>query len=172
MPAESVIPPTHRAIRAYHDQLSRYGRQTDQEGGLSMAFFQLLADTARSRRWTAVYQQEMKVGGKLLKPDATLRDEWRLPHGYWEAKDTHDDLDAEIRKKFAAGYPQTNIIFEDTRQAVLIQNGEQAYRAAFGRRRVGELDLRSCVRFLDAYGSHRAWAIQLLNEAENQSSDG
>jgi hypothetical protein len=27
-----------------------------------------------------------------------------LTHGYWEAKDTQDDLEAEIRKKRAAGY--------------------------------------------------------------------
>ena len=28
-----------------------------------------------------------------------------LPRGYWEAKDTQDDLETEIRKKKAKGYP-------------------------------------------------------------------
>jgi len=35
----------------------------------------------------------------------------------WEAKDTNDDLDAEIAKKLRRGYPQDNIIFEDSETA-------------------------------------------------------
>jgi hypothetical protein len=42
-----------------------------------------------------------------------------VPFGYWEAKDTNDVLDEEIRKKTAAGYPRDNIIYEDTDSAVL-----------------------------------------------------
>jgi hypothetical protein len=42
-----------------------------------------------------------------------------------EAKDTRDDLDAEIARKLAKGYPQDNIIFEDSRIAVLIQNRQE-----------------------------------------------
>ena len=61
----------------------------------------------------------------LLYPDGTLRDEYNLHHGYWEAKDTGDKLDAEIRKKIAQGYPLSNMIFEDTRTAVLYQNGKE-----------------------------------------------
>ena len=52
----------------------------------------------------------------------------RVPFGYWEAKDTNDDLDAEIAKKFRRGYPQDNIIFEDSRTAVLIQNKREVLR--------------------------------------------
>jgi len=44
-----------------------------------------------------------------------------VPFGYWEAKDAKDDLDAEIEFKFKRGYPQDNIIFEDSTQAVLIR---------------------------------------------------
>jgi hypothetical protein len=61
-----------------------------------------------------------KVGGKTVIPDATLCDEYNLHRGYWEAKDTDDKLDVEIKKKIAKGYPLTNTIFEDTRQAVLL----------------------------------------------------
>jgi hypothetical protein len=43
-----------------------------------------------------------------------------LRRGYWEAKDTDDKLDSEIKKKIGKGYPLTNTIFEDTRQAVLL----------------------------------------------------
>ena len=38
----------------------------------------------------------------------------RVPFGYWEAKDEKDDLDAEIDYKLRRGYPQDNIIFEDS----------------------------------------------------------
>src|SRR5207249_8247697 len=63
------------------------------------------------------------------RPDGTLRDdEWQLPRGYWEAKATDDVLDDEIRKKVARGYPLVNTIFEDTRQAVLFQNGAEVFR--------------------------------------------
>jgi len=48
-------------------------------------------------------------------PDGTLRDIFSR-RGFCEAKDTHDDLDAEISKKIAKGYPLVNTIFEDTRQ--------------------------------------------------------
>ena len=52
-----------------------------------------------------------------------MRDEFNLHRGYWEAKDTDDVLTAEIQKKAAKGYPLFNTIFEDTRRAVLFQNG-------------------------------------------------
>jgi hypothetical protein len=43
-----------------------------------------------------------------------------VPFGYWEAKDEKDDLDAEIDFKLRRGYPKTNFVFEDSTQAVLI----------------------------------------------------
>ena len=51
-----------------------------------------------------------------------------MPFGYWEAKDAKDDLDAEIEFKFKRGYPQDNIIFEDSTKAVLIQHREEVMR--------------------------------------------
>jgi predicted helicase len=52
----------------------------------------------------------------------------RVPLGYWEAKDEDDDLDKEIEKKFRKGYPQDNIIFEDSQNAILIQNRQEVMR--------------------------------------------
>jgi hypothetical protein len=51
-------------------------------------------------------------------PDGALLYSLRVPLGYWEAKDEDDDLDKEIEKKFRKGYPQDNIIFEDSDKAV------------------------------------------------------
>ena len=51
-------------------------------------------------------------------------DTYGLPHGYWEAKDTHDDLHAEADKKFAAGYPSNNIVVQSPTHALLYQHGQ------------------------------------------------
>jgi hypothetical protein len=46
----------------------------------------------------------------------------RLDWGYWESKDQYDKLDEEIEKKLNKGYPDSNILFEDSQTAVLIQS--------------------------------------------------
>ncbi len=66
-------------------------------------------------------------------PDGTVKDSLRMARGYWEAKDIHDDLDAEIQAKLDRGYPRDNIIFEDSRTAVLFQNGGEAMRVDMSR---------------------------------------
>ena len=81
-----------------------------------------------------------------VRPDGSVKDALRMARGYWEAKDTHDDLDAEIQRKFNRGYPRDNIIFEDSQTAVLFQNGGEAMRVDM--RRPGELH-RLIRTFLD-----------------------
>ena len=63
------------------------------------------------------------------RPDGTIKDKMRLPWGYWEAKDDKDDLDKEIDKKINdRGYRTSNILFENTVYAVLIQDNEEVQR--------------------------------------------
>jgi len=129
--AFTQIKPTHKAILAYYSELKGYGDQgISHEGAVSTAFQNLLAATGNEKKWTLIPQFSLKIGGKTVRPDGTFRDEWHLPRGYWEAKDTSDDLDAEIRKKMAKGYPLSNTIFEDTQTAVLFQNGQEARRVS------------------------------------------
>ena len=82
--------------------------------GTRHAFHRLMADAGKTHGWTLIAEQEKKVNGKTIRPDGTFKDEMNLVRGYWEAKDTADNLDAEIEKKRKAGYPLNNIIFEDT----------------------------------------------------------
>ena len=119
MPAVNIRP-SDTAIRRYYRRIAELrGQNVSHEGGLRSAFGALLRETARKQRnWTLV--EEQPVG--RVRPDGTLRDQWQLPHGYWEAKDGQDDLEVEIRRKRERGYPFSNILFEDTRQAVLYQN--------------------------------------------------
>lgn len=58
-----------------------------------------------------------------LRADGAVVDEFNLPRGYWEAKDSGDDLEKEIKAKFALGYPRRNILFQSPDRGVLYQNG-------------------------------------------------
>jgi predicted helicase len=130
------IKPSHKAIQAYYDALSAYDAQdVEHEMALRSAFQNLLAETARAKNWTLIPELSIKIRGRQIRPDGTLRDdEWQLPRGYWEAKDTADALDDEIRIKVGKGYPLVNTIFEDTRRAVLFQHGQEVFRADLGDR--------------------------------------
>jgi predicted helicase len=126
MVAQRPISPAHRSIHRYYEQLAALRDQrVFNEMNVRPAFESLLADTARLKGWTLIPELSGKSGGALIRPDGTLRDRNSLPRGYWEAKDTQDDLPTEIKKKIARGYPLTNIIFEDTRAGVLFQNKQQ-----------------------------------------------
>ncbi len=111
-----------RAIDSYYKELGNYHtHKVTHETAVRSAFQDLLKVFAQSANWILIPEQTLANG---KRPDATLRDTFNLPRGYWEAKDTKDDLNAEIRKKIALGYPITNTIFEDTRRAVLYQNNK------------------------------------------------
>lgn len=127
MPTTGTIKPTHKALQSYYAELQAYSeQQVTHEGAVETAFQKLLGETAKTHGWSLVPKLSIKRGGKSLIPDGTVRDEFNLHRGYWEAKDTDDDLSVEIQKKSAKGYPLNNTIFEDTRRAVLFQNGVAA----------------------------------------------
>ena len=97
-------------------------------------------------------------------PDGTVKDGLRMARGYWEAKDTHDDLDAEIQRKFNLGYPRDNIIFEDSETAVLVQNGDVAQRADM--RKPGELH-----RLIRLFLDYELPEIEDFRKAQSQFKD-
>ena len=125
---------THRSIKVYYETLTRYaGQEVSHETAVRSAFQNLLADAAKCRHWTLVPELASEGRGRVrVVPDGTVRDEFLIPRGYWEAKDTADDLDVEIAKKTAKGYPLTNMIFEDTRVGVLYQDGRETLRVDLG----------------------------------------
>ena len=130
--------------RAELDELIAFGG-SDNELNIRPAFQNCLSAYCHDHRERLGLVPELATARGII-PDGTVNDSLRLPRGYWEAKDTHDDLDAEIQRKFNLGYPKGNIIFEDSREAVLIQNGDVAMRVDM--RREGELH-RLIRRFLD-----------------------
>ncbi len=110
--------------------LMQFGGSSD-ESSIRKAFSNLLDNYSRPQGLRLVDEIEYvtRTGAKVY-PDGTLKDALRLTHGYWEAKDEANDLDQEIAKKRARGYPTDNILFEDSRHAVLIQNDREVMRAA------------------------------------------
>ena len=142
-----ILPmPTYPHIeqyRAHLQQLKDFGG-SDNELGIRPAFQNCLDAYCREHREKLGLVPELSTGGVI--PDGTVKDSLRMARGYWEAKDTHDDLDAEIQKKFNSGYPRNNILFEDSETAVLFQNRNEAMRVDMGR--PGDLH-RLIRRFLD-----------------------
>jgi len=122
------ITTTHKkAIDQYYKELEAYhDHKVTHETAVRSAFQYLLSSFAKSANWTLIPEQTLANG---KRPDGTMRDTFNLPRGYWEAKDTKDDLNTEIRKKINVGYPVTNTIFEDTRRAVLYQNNKPVLEA-------------------------------------------
>ena len=119
--------PNDPNVRSYLKDLQHLRDQSVvHELGLRGPFQSLLDKAAKRRGWTLVPELSTYSGGKRVVPDGTVRDEYRLARGWWEAKDTSDQLAAEIQKKLRAGYPSRNTIFEDTRIAVLYQDRSEA----------------------------------------------
>jgi len=157
-----TIKPTHKAIQAYYAALQTYKEHdVRHEGALETAFLGLLADTGRQHGWTLLPKQKHKKAGNNIFPDGTLQDDFHIKRGFWEAKDADDDLDNEIRAKIKKGYPLSNTIFEDTRQAVLFQNGLEMLRANL-------TDRRQLADLLNAFYSYVQPEIATFNEAVEQ----
>jgi predicted helicase len=120
-------------IKTYLKDLQHLkGQAVTHELGLKGPFQNLLDKAAKKRGWTLVPELSTYSGGKRVVPDGTVRDEFRLARGWWEAKDTSDKLASEIQKKIKAGYPTRNTIFEDTQTAVLYQDRGEAGEYALG----------------------------------------
>ena len=139
--------PNYPHIQRYHEELQRlkvFGG-SDNEQSIRRAFENCLDSYCRDHRERLALVAELGASFGNV-PDGTVKDTLRMPRGYWEAKDSHDDLDTEIRRKFNRGYPRDNIIFEDSQTAVLFQNQEEAMRVDMSR--PGELH-RLIRSFLD-----------------------
>jgi len=115
---QPLIKPTHKPLKTYYATLQNLDNlYVSHELALRTAFQTLLESTAKPFKWTLISEQSIKVNSHSVRPDATLRDQFNNRRGFWEAKDTSDDLDAEIEKKIQKKYPLTNTIFEDTQSA-------------------------------------------------------
>ena len=154
--------PSYPHIERYYEDKQRlidYGG-SDNEQSIRAAFQNCLAAYCRAHRQNFELVPELRAPGGVI-PDGTVLDSLRQSRGHWEAKDLHDNLDSEIQRKFHGGYPRYNILFEDSRVAVLFQNREEAMRADMSR----PADLHRLInRFLD----YERPEIEELHQAQQQ----
>lgn len=161
---KTTITADHAAVKQYYSLLKEYReQQVKHEGAVSTAFENLLTQLVKQRGWILIPLLSLKTGKRIV-PDGTIRDRNGLPRGYWEAKDTDDDLDEEINKKKAKGYPLTNIIFEDTREAVLYQSKQEVMR-------VDLKDSAQLVRLLQQFFSYIEPDVDGFERAVNEFKD-
>ena len=136
------IKTTHKPIKTYYAELEKYAHLGEENEGTVRAAFQnllqhycgqsdltLLCEKSHTLRpdkksHTLPPDKGGKGGYRRIQPDGEIVDTFGLPHGYWEAKDTQDDLHVEADKKFAAGYPSKNIVVQSPTHALLYQHGQ------------------------------------------------
>ncbi|HET7413144.1 MAG TPA: type ISP restriction/modification enzyme, partial [Pararhizobium sp.] len=112
-------------IQQYLNEIDRLRKFSGvvNEQVLRRAFARLLDAWASAQKLVFLEEYPFETSLKTtVYPDGTVLHDIRVPLGWWEAKDMNDDLDEEIAKKFRRGYPQDNIIFENTERAALWQN--------------------------------------------------
>ncbi len=119
-------------INQYYSNLDRvlqFGK-TKNEGSISIAFLNLLNEYARKQNYEVIPQATcMGTKGSKVRPDGIAKNLFGLDIGLWESKDEKDSIDDEIDAKIKKGYPLTNILFEDSKTAVLLQRGMEVLRA-------------------------------------------
>ena len=155
MPAYPYI----QEYRSALEELIQFGG-SDSELNIRAAFQNCLAAYCRDHRERLALIPELRAANNVI-PDGTVKDTLRMARGYWEAKDSHDDLDAEIERKLNRGYPSDNIIFEDSQTAVLIQNHEETMRVDMSR--PGELH-----RLISRFLNYELPQIEGFREAQRQ----
>ncbi|MEX0987647.1 MAG: type ISP restriction/modification enzyme, partial [Bacteroidales bacterium] len=141
-------------IRQYYNQLHSLKKAgISNEMAIKQPFDMLVLQMAGTRHY--VYATEVTIkneNGKNIRPDGILMNELRIHKGYVESKDTDDSIDDEIQKKIHKDkYPSTNIIFQDSETAVLIQHDKEVMRVEM--KEMDDLDsiLRMFIDFKPAY---------------------
>ncbi|MCY3581211.1 MAG: N-6 DNA methylase [Chloroflexi bacterium] len=159
--ANITIQPSDQHLTKYYRTLQELLAVQAQptEGNMRRAFGALLTGLGKRRKLTLIDEYSTQGLGKhRIRPDGALVDEWKRPFAFWEAKDSSDNLFAEIENKKAVGYPLDNIIFEDTVTAVLYQNGYEV-------RRTPIREKRNFAALLTQYLNYKEQARQSFNEA-------
>ncbi|HMC30687.1 MAG TPA: N-6 DNA methylase, partial [Candidatus Angelobacter sp.] len=122
---ELSLKPSHAKVKDYYNALNQFGQlNISHESAVRQAFASLLDTCGRQFKWKLV--QEFRIAApknRSIIVDGALLDDFALRKGFWEAKDSDDQLEKEIKKKLELGYPKNNIIFQSPEKAILYQKG-------------------------------------------------
>ncbi len=121
------ITPKQKHFQIYYKELKEFERLGQvHEGTVKIAFQHLLEAIAKQSKWVLTQENTLNRGKKRIRLDGVLFDNTNIPRGYWEAKDSKDDLSKEVQKKlYQDNYPNDNIIFQAPNRAILYQNGRE-----------------------------------------------
>ena len=167
------LKPTHKPIKDYYDVLNQFDQLGfTHETAVRSAFQSLLQHCGRDFNWTLVPEHSMSPlirgarGGKnnRIVVDGALIDDFNLIHGYWEAKDIHDNLPIQVQRKFEAGYPRDNILFQTPKRAILWQNDQRVLDTDL-------TDSTQLIETLQTFFSHRPQAYVEWETAVAQFKD-
>ena len=167
------IKPTHKPIEDYYDALDQFDQLGfTHETAVRSAFQSLLQHCGRAFNWTLVPEHSMTplirgargVKNRRIVIDGALIDSFQLSHGYWEAKDIHDNLPIQVQRKFEAGYPRDNILFQTPKRAILWQNDQRVLDADL-------TDSTQLIETLQTFFSHRPQAYVEWETAVTQFKD-
>ncbi len=118
-------------IQTYHSEVEKiiqYGGSR-KETSIRVAFQKLLESYCENPHFILIPELAYRTQyNTTVYPDGTVKNALRLPWGYWDRSDQDEDLDKEIQNKLTKGYPNDNILFEDSQTAVLIQTGQEVQR--------------------------------------------
>ena len=167
------LKPTHKPIRDYYDALDQFDQLGfTHETAVRSAFQSLLQHCGRDFNWTLVPEHSMSplirgargVKNNRIVVDGALIDDFNLIHGYWEAKDIHDNLPIQVQRKFEAGYPRDNILFQTPKRAILWQNDQPVLDTDL-------TDATQLIETLQTFFSHRPQAYVEWETAVAQFKD-
>ena len=167
------LKPTNKPIQDYYDALDQFDQLGfTHETAVRSAFQFLLQHYGRAFNWTLVPEHSMTplirgargVKNRRIVIDGALIDDFNLIHGYWEAKDIHDNLPIQVQRKFEAGYPRDNILFQTPHRAILWQNDRQVLD-------VDLTDRAQLIETLQTFCSHRPQAYVEWETAVTQFKD-
>ncbi len=139
----------------YYRDLANYQRLNQHsESTTEMAFKSLLKNIGDENDLILIKPYESLYNDKKIVPDGIITSPFGRYLGFWEAKDTDDNLDTEIYKKLQKGYPRNNTIFEDTKTAVLYQDSYE----------IGRYDLKNEKQLIELLIKFFAYNEPILEE--------
>ena len=159
------LKPTHKPIKDFYDALDQFDQLGfTHETAVRSAFQSLLQHCGRDFNWTLVPEYSPSRQNRRIVVDGALIDDFNLIHGYWEAKDIHDNLPIQVQRKFEAGYPRDNILFQTPKRAILWQNDQPVLDTDL-------TDATQLIETLQTFFSHRPQAYVEWETAVAQFKD-
>ena len=114
-----------KEISKYYEDIRKFeDLSADNELTLEIAFRNLLQNVGSLYKFTVIKEKIIGTKESSIIPDGILVDQFRFRRGLWEAKRPSTNLKLEIKEKIQQGYPLRNIIFENTGNISLYQNGK------------------------------------------------